>query len=260
MSFWYLLISLVASIIGAISGIGGGIIIKPFLDAINLFSLSTINFLSGCTVLAMTTMSMLLTRRNSTPMNFRVSSFLGIGAAIGGIAGKELFEFAIESSGNHTAISIIQSAMIVLITITVFFFVRYKSSITTRHIQNTFVVFLLGFSLGVTSAFLGIGGGPLNIALLNYFFSMDGKAAVINSLYIIFIAQLFSVVSILVSNSIPPFDMDVLILMVTGGLIGAFIGRKLNHKMSNRHVDSFFCILLICIALLSIWNIFRFFI
>lgn len=49
----YILISFLASIAGAICGIGGGVIIKPVLDVVGLDNVTTISFLSGCTVLAM---------------------------------------------------------------------------------------------------------------------------------------------------------------------------------------------------------------
>ena len=41
-------ISFLASIIGGICGIGGGIIIKPALDLSGLASIATISFLSSC--------------------------------------------------------------------------------------------------------------------------------------------------------------------------------------------------------------------
>ncbi len=47
---------------GAICGIGGGVIIKPTLDAFGVLSVSTISFLSGCTVLAMTCYSVIKER------------------------------------------------------------------------------------------------------------------------------------------------------------------------------------------------------
>jgi uncharacterized membrane protein YfcA len=258
MVFWCLFISLIASTVGAISGIGGGILIKPFLDAISVFPLATINFLSGCTVLAMTAMSMLLIRRGSPQMNLRTSSFLGVGAALGGIAGKELFELAIETSASSRAVGITQSALLLLITVAVYFFVRFKAAIRTHHLESLWAVFFIGFVLGVISSFLGIGGGPLNIALLNYFFSMDGKTAAINSLYIIFIAQVFSLASIFITQAVPAFDPLLLGLMAAGGVAGAFIGRSLNHRMSSRHVDTFFRVLLAGIALLNVWNIVRY--
>ena len=49
----FLGVSFLASIVGAICGIGGGVIIKPVLDAFGVLDVSAISFLSGCTVLAM---------------------------------------------------------------------------------------------------------------------------------------------------------------------------------------------------------------
>ena len=42
-------------IVGAICGIGGGVMIKPALDALGIMDVATISFLSGCTVLSMST-------------------------------------------------------------------------------------------------------------------------------------------------------------------------------------------------------------
>ena len=55
----FFLICFFASIIGAICGIGGGVIIKPVLDALGVMDVATISFLSGCTVLSMTTYSVI---------------------------------------------------------------------------------------------------------------------------------------------------------------------------------------------------------
>ena len=52
-------IAFFASTIGAICGIGGGIIIKPAMDAVGAADVATINFLSGCTVLSMTCYSVI---------------------------------------------------------------------------------------------------------------------------------------------------------------------------------------------------------
>ena len=48
------LVTFVACILGTICGMGGGIIIKPALDATGVMSVATVTFLSGCTVIAMT--------------------------------------------------------------------------------------------------------------------------------------------------------------------------------------------------------------
>ena len=46
-------VAFAACILGTICGMGGGIIIKPVLDATGVMAVSTITLLSGCTVIAM---------------------------------------------------------------------------------------------------------------------------------------------------------------------------------------------------------------
>jgi hypothetical protein len=58
----FLFIACVASAIGATSGIGGGIIIRPVLDAFSGQGIAEINVLSGSTVLAMSLVSLLRSR------------------------------------------------------------------------------------------------------------------------------------------------------------------------------------------------------
>ena len=89
----FFIISFGASIIGAICGIGGGVIIKPVLDASGTLLPGTINFLSGCTVLAMTCYSVLRNRLSgATSIEGATAVPLAVGATVGGLAGKQLFD------------------------------------------------------------------------------------------------------------------------------------------------------------------------
>ena len=74
---------------------------------------------------------------------------------------------------------------------------------------------------GWISAFLGIGGGTSNVAALYFFFSMDAKKAAKNSLYISVFSQISSIVSALVTNSVPAFEISHLLCIVTGVIFGA---------------------------------------
>ena len=49
----FLVVCFAASIVGAICGIGGGVIIKPVLDSFGVLDVTAISFLSGCTVLSL---------------------------------------------------------------------------------------------------------------------------------------------------------------------------------------------------------------
>ena len=83
------LVCFLASVAGAICGIGGGVIIKPALDAFGIMDVATISFLSGCTVLSMTTYSVLRSRRSGASAFERATGLpMALGAAVGGVVGK----------------------------------------------------------------------------------------------------------------------------------------------------------------------------
>ena len=89
----FVLVSFLASVIGCICGIGGGVIIKPVLDAFGLYSVSTISFMSGCIVLAMTTYSVVKAKlAKESVIEKGTGTWLGLGAAGGGLLGKQLFD------------------------------------------------------------------------------------------------------------------------------------------------------------------------
>ena len=79
------LVAFGSSIVGAICGIGGGVIIKPLLDVLAIADVAEISFLSGCTVLSMSCYSVIkaLTARESL-VKFNTGTPLAVGAAVGG--------------------------------------------------------------------------------------------------------------------------------------------------------------------------------
>ena len=64
-SFIVFLIVLFACTLGAISGLGGGIIIKPLMDALGGFSAATVNDMASITILTMTIVSIIKARKNA---------------------------------------------------------------------------------------------------------------------------------------------------------------------------------------------------
>lgn len=105
-----LIVCFFASVIGAICGIGGGVIIKPVLDSVGILDVTAISFLSGCTVLSMTTYSVLKNRCSGTShISARSMLPLAIGASIGGVAGRELFSYVKLVSGNNEKVGAVQA-------------------------------------------------------------------------------------------------------------------------------------------------------
>lgn len=256
----FLIISFLASLIGAICGVGGGIIIKPVLDTFNIMSVSTISFLSSCTVLAMSLVSVYKNIRSNTKIdiNLRISTFLGIGAAIGGVLGNNIFRRLKLLFENENIIGAIQAFLLIIITILTLIYIKNKEKIKTINVSSPYSCALIGLLLGVISSFLGIGGGPINLVVLSYFFSMKTKSAAANSIYIIMFSQITNFLSVLISKSIPDFNVDILIVMILGGIVGGLLGSKVNINISTMKVDKLFKYLILLIITINVYNFFKF--
>ncbi len=254
-SLLFLAVSFFASIVGAICGIGGGVIIKPVLDLLGWASVSTISFLSGCTVLAMSfySVSRSLLAGEKT-VDLHTGTPLAIGAAVGGVAGKQLFSAIRAASPHPDMVGGVQAVCLAFITLLTLIYTLKKAGIKTKKIDSTALCLAIGLALGIMSSFLGIGGGPINLMVLSYFFSMDTKTAAANSLYIILFSQITSLLATLVTHTVPAFTVHTLVLMVLGGIAGGMAGRKINKRLDDRAVDKLFTALMVVIIGISIYN------
>lgn len=234
----YLIVSFAASVAGAVCGIGGGVIIKPVLDMFQMGSVDTINFLSGCTVLSMSCYSVgksFLAREGK--VNAAIGFPLAAGAAMGGIAGRQIFSVIKSAAANPNHVGLIQSVCLALVTAGTLLYMINRGKIHTHHVKNMFLCVIVGFGLGMISSFLGIGGGPINLVVLWYFFDMDSKTASVNSLYIILFSQAASLLTTLATHTVPDFHLQSLLFMTVGGISGGITGRIFYRTMNNRSVD-----------------------
>ena len=251
----FFIVSFLASTVGAICGIGGGVIIKPVLDLLHLETVSAISFLSGCTVLSMTCYSvgrsMLAGERR---VSLRTGTPLAAGAAVGGLLGKQLFTFIRGLFVNQNTVGAVQAVCLAVITLGTLIYTVNKNRIRGKKIQSPAACVVIGLALGVMSSFLGIGGGPINLVVLFYFFGMDTKTAAANSLYIILFSQLAGVLAAIATREVPPFPWTALLLMTAGGIGGGAAGRALNRRMDENTVDRLFIGLMVVIIGISIYN------
>ena len=113
---------------------------------------------------------------------------------------------------------------------------KMESNYRTRCIGMLFFIFfLICFLASILGAICGIGGGPINLVVLFFFFSMATKVAAENSLYIIFFSQITSLISSIVTKSIPDFPAPLLVVMIAGGIVGGICGRSLNRRLSEKN-------------------------
>ena len=255
----FFLVSLLASAVGAVCGIGGGVIIKPVLDLLHLESVQAVSFLSGCTVLSMSCYSvgraMLAGEKR---VSLAAGTPLAVGAAAGGLLGSQVFAAVKGLFANPNGVGAVQAGCLAVVTAGTLAYTVCKSRIKTRRVESKWACVGIGLALGCVSSFFGIGGGPINLVVLYFFFSMETKTAAANSLYIIFFSQLANLLATVVSGAVPAFQPVTLVLMAAGGIGGGILGRSLNKRMDNHAVDVLFIGLMAVIIGISILNSVRY--
>lgn len=252
-------VSFLASVAGAVCGIGGGVLIKPILDTFGVLSVASISFLSSCTVLSMSCYSVVKARLSgSSLVDMKTGTPLAIGAALGGVAGKMMFQYISALAKDKNQVGAVQAGCLLVITLGTLIYTVRKDRIKTRCVSNAAVCILIGLVLGIFSSFLGIGGGPINLVVLFYFFSMDTKTAAQNSLYIILFSQIASLANTLAAGSVPEFDIGLLVIMVGCGILGGAAGRIVNRRMDGGMVNKLFIGLMVVIMLICVYNVVQF--
>lgn len=254
------LVTFVACVLGTICGMGGGIIIKPVLDATGVMSVSTITFLSGCTVIAMSCWNVGKNfLKKESEVELRSTSILAVGAAIGGLLGKQLFTVTAGLFADQNTAGGVQAVLLLIATLATLLYTLRKDRITSLQIASPVASLLIGLALGMLGAFLGIGGGPFNVAALCFFFSMPTKRAAQNSLFIVLFSQLTSTMKTVLFDGVPAFQVTVLLGMVLLGIAGSELGRRINKKIDNRQATLCLEGAMVLIMLISVFNIVKFF-
>lgn len=258
MGFIIFAVCLCASTIGGICGIGGGVIIKPVLDALGLMSVSAISFLSGISAMMMAAISVFRQRKLHL-VEVRTGSLLAVGSIVGGIAGYSLFQAIRAAAQQDALVGMVQAILLGLVTLlTLVYSAFLRSRLRSYEVKAPAACIAIGCLMGLLSSFLGIGGGPINLAILYFAFSMTTKKAAANSLYIILCSQLANLVTYLVRGTVPAFPWPYLLIMAAAGFLGGMLGTRTNRRISEKTTERLFSGLLAVIVLICVYNALRF--
>lgn len=242
----------IATLLGAFVGLGGGVIIKPMLDLINFHTLQQIAFFSSCAVFAMSVTSTAKHLKNKTPISRKIVLLFATGSVVGGFVGNKLFNYALSVSQTPDTVKSIQSFILSALLILVILSVNLN--IKKYTVKNSTVIILSGLILGVTAAFLGIGGGPINVAVLTILFSFTMRDAAVYSVAIIFFSQISNIITTYINTGFKGFDLKYLIIIIPCAIIGGLIGAKLNRQCKEKTIKSIFTVSVAAITLLSLYN------
>jgi uncharacterized membrane protein YfcA len=250
MMILYFLVALLATIFGSLVGLGGGVVIKPVLDAIGTFDLTTIGILSSFTVFSMAIVS--TTKQIKKGFKIEHSMIvIATGSILGGGLGNFLFKTFLKVINDEKFATSIQGTILALLLILVLF----QRKLPKYHLKNNFILILIGVILGTIASFLGIGGGPINVMILVLLLNMNMKKAATTSVFIILLSQFTKLLLIAMGTGFGIYDLSMLYVMIPGGILGGIVGAHYNHKLSHDTICKIFNIAIIALVILNIYNV-----
>ena len=251
MGVLYFFIVLAATSVGAIAGVGGGVLIKPTLDALGQYNVETIGVLSSVAVLAMAVVATARRFIQGLIIDKKII-MLAVGAIAGGFVGKEAF-YLLLTVVEGPVVKIIQAILIAMLMVIILF----KNKIPRYCIENMIGVFVAGLILGTLASSLGIGGGPVNVAVLYLLLNMDIKKAAVGSIFIILLAQTSKIVTISISEGLGAYDLKMLWYMIPAGITGGLLGSWIHNKIGEKSIYILFDITVGVVIAICAFNIIR---
>lgn len=256
LTWLYTIIVLCATTIGAITGLGGGVIIKPLFDLLGADTATVIGFYSSVAVFTMCLVS--IYKQLKQGFNFKLNILIGVsvGSLIGGYLGELIVGLATQSLTDNM-VQRIQASLLFITLAIILLYAFYKGRIKHYAIDNWLVATVVGLSLGTISVFLGIGGGPLNVSLLLWLMSFTMKEAAVYSIATIFFSQLSKLGSMYLSGALLSFNLTILPYIMVAAIMGGYLGTLINQHLTNQRIEQLYNTLMVVLMLVSAINIYQ---
>ncbi|WP_461226224.1 sulfite exporter TauE/SafE family protein [Lacticaseibacillus suihuaensis] len=226
----YAVIILAANVLGAVVGMGGGVLIKPLLDAIGAHPLVQINFFSSVAVL---TMAAVATWRRRASTGAGVAVPLGLGAVVGGLIGDWGLNALLAAWPSHAVLQL-QAGLTILSLV-----LALAYSLSPKHSGNAagpWAVAGVAVLSGALATLMGIGGGPINVALFMAVAGVGIKQAAGWSLQTILFSQLAKLLQVIVWGQLWQFDLAALWVIVPTAALGGLLGAQLSKRFNASRV------------------------
>ncbi|ALS79217.1 sulfite exporter TauE/SafE family protein [Planococcus kocurii] len=263
------LVGVASGIVGALIGLGGGVILVPAL----LFLGTSFAFfpdLSPQKIVGLSVIMMIFTGLSSTLAYMKVRTvdyksglifFAGSapGTIIGAFVNKNL---DLPSFNLYFGILLVFLSLLLLLRDrlkAVRWFVDNGRKTTFIDNQNKEYIYgypiwfalLLTFFVGVASGLFGIGGGSIIVPAMILLFLFPPHVAIGTSMFMVFLSALVNSVTHISLGNVPWIYT---LAVVPGAYMGAKIGAKLNKRLNSEMLVTILRIVLLILGLRSIYE------
>ncbi|MFH0065960.1 sulfite exporter TauE/SafE family protein [Peribacillus sp. NPDC056705] len=263
-------IGLLAGAIGALVGLGGGIIIVPSLLYLGT-STNIIDELTPQVAVGISTVIMIFTGLSSTlsylkhkVVDYKAGLIFFIGSAPGGIIGANVNKnLNADAFSLYFGIFMVFMAIVLLVknSLKPMLFKPGKGKIVkTYKTENghsfsygyhPLLAILISFVVGFCSGLFGIGGGALMVPVMMLLFFFPPHMAVATSMFMVFLSSITnSITHISLGNVNWPYAFA----LIPGAWFGAKLGAFINTRLKSGSLENMLKIVLIIIGLRLIYQ------
>jgi len=260
-----MIFGLIAGIMGALFGLGGGIILVPVLTIVYDLPPAEAAAISliGIIATSVGAASFFVENRVS---NIRLGLFLEIATALGAICGAMLAVFI-----DGIYVSLIFVSIMIYSAIRMFLsperrvaadengeFVYHdeKEGCDIRYDVDNRVTGSIGsYFAGLASSMTGIGGGAIKVPLMNLHMHVPMKAAAATSSYMIGITAFSGAIVYFLSGQFTQSLLEYAAAISVFAFLGAVIGSRAAMRTKNAGLQRYFSIFMFFVAALVLLNI-----
>ncbi len=265
-----ILVGILAGFIGTLFGLGGGVIMVPFLSIVFDFNIHTAITLSLICILCRSLFSnILFLRENKT--NISLGLVLAITAIVGSFIGANvsLITYTIVIKILFACSVFILSLYMLRITQPTlstnknsFFFHEYteKQDTNQKNSHNNSIQYVpiriktavgIASTAGFLGGMLGLGGGSVLVPIMVFICKVPIKIAIATSSFII---SFSTVPALLVYTQSIQIDIVTAMLLITGGYIGTYIGKYTLSRIKNKQLSWLFILVNFIISATMVYS------
>jgi uncharacterized membrane protein YfcA len=262
------LVSIVAGFVGALFGLGGGVLIIPFLTLVEGVPVPLAVGASIVSVVA-TSSASAATYVQDHLTNLRLGMFLEIGTVAGAITGALVAVFLptsalfllfgvillyativmIRGRGKDFPANVMPDKTSRILALGSQYEDHSLNRVVKYEVTRTPLTVFIGYFAGIVSGLLGVGGGIINVPTMNLVSKVPVKVASATSNFMIGVTAAASASVYLLRGDVHPLLAAPLIIGVAGG---ALLGTRVLKATPPTRVKVAFGILLAAIALLML--------
>lgn len=260
-------LGLLASVIGSLVGLGGGIFIVPGLLFLGT-SIPSLEYISPSIAVGTSLMVIIFSSASSTfsyakmgRVDFKSGLFFFTASAPGTLVGS-YFTTGLE---EH-----LFQLIFGFILLFIFYFLIKNKKLSAHNIRwhvtrvyrdeqgqpfeygyHRYLAIAICFTVGVLQGLLGIGGGTLLVPALILLFWFPTHLAIATSMFVIFLSSAVGSVSHIILGNV---DWSLLIWLALGGWFGGQLGAYISRKIQAGKLNNFLRWLIFLLAIRSLWQ------